>query len=143
MLLGCEAPTLSYLLYTYPYSITLEELQQNLPLLNYIGFPCHNIFFMFPGMSKYESTSYQCTLFDIQCCQSEIRKLVYCFMCRLDSSVNYIILDILVGLPISTSLRFLSRTRRPNTGAVCYTLIVDTRRVPVQRAVERNEIPYP
>ena len=42
-------------------------------------------------MSKYESTSYLCTLFDIQCCQSVIRKLVYGFMCRLDSSVNYII----------------------------------------------------
>ena len=26
--------------------------------------------------------------FDIQCCQSVIRKLVYGFMCRLDSSVN-------------------------------------------------------
>ena len=46
---------------------------------------------MFLGMSKYESTSYLCTLFDIQCCQSVIRKLVYGFMCRLDSSVNYII----------------------------------------------------
>ena len=43
------------------------------------------------GMSKYESTSYLCTLFDIQCCQSVIRKLVYGFMCRLDSYVNYII----------------------------------------------------
>ena len=37
----------------------------------------HNIFKMFLGMSKYESTSYLCTLFDIQCCQSVIRKLVY------------------------------------------------------------------
>ena len=46
---------------------------------------------MFLGMSKYESTSYLCTLFDIQCCQSVIRKLVYGFMCRLDSYVNYII----------------------------------------------------
>ena len=45
-------------------------------------------------MSKYESTSYQCTLFDIQCCQSVIWKLVYCFICRLGSSVNYITLDI-------------------------------------------------
>ena len=43
---------------------------------------------MFLGMSKYESTSYLCTLFYIQCCQSVIRKLVYGFMCRLDSSVN-------------------------------------------------------
>ena len=48
----------------------------------------HNFFLMFLGMSKYESTSYLCTLFDIQCCQSVIRKLVYGFMCRLDSSVK-------------------------------------------------------
>ena len=40
----------------------------------------HNILKMFLGMSKYESTSYLCTLFDIQCCQSVIR-----FMCRFDS----------------------------------------------------------
>ncbi len=44
--------------------------------------------------------SYLCTLFDIQCCQSVIRKLVYGCMCRLDSSVNYIIQSIL-----ATSLR--------------------------------------
>ena len=58
-------------------------------------------------MSKYESTSYLCTLFDIQCCQSVIRKLVYGFMCRLDSSVNYIIQGIL-----ATSLRYTSRIRK-------------------------------
>ena len=39
-------------------------------------------------MSKYECTSYICTLFDMRCCQSVIRKLVYGFMCRLDSSIN-------------------------------------------------------
>ena len=44
------------------------------------------------------------TMFDIQCGQSVIMKLVYGFMCRLDNSVNYIIKDIL-----ATSLRFLSR----------------------------------
>ena len=67
----------------------------------------HNIFKMFLGMSKYESTSYLCTLFDIQCCQSVIRKLVYGFMCRLDSSVNCIIKGIL-----ATSLRYTSRIRK-------------------------------
>ena len=70
-------------------------------------------------MSKYESTSYLCTLFDIQCCQSVIRKLVYGFMCRLDSSVNYIIQGIL-----ATSLRYTSRIRI-NTGEVYFILIVD------------------
>ena len=58
-------------------------------------------------MSKYESTSYLCTLFDIQCCQSVIRKLVYGFMCRLDSSVNCIIKGIL-----ATSLRYTTRIRK-------------------------------
>ena len=58
-------------------------------------------------MSKYDSTSYLCTLFDIQCCQSVIRKLVYGFMCRLDSSVNCIIKGIL-----ATSLRYTSRIRK-------------------------------
>ena len=67
----------------------------------------HNIFLMFLGMSKYESTSYQCVLFDTQCGQSVIRKLVYGFMCRLDSSVDYIVKDIL-----ATSLRYTSRIRK-------------------------------
>ena len=55
----------------------------------------HDIFRMFLGMSKYESTSYLCTLFDIQCCQSVIRKLVYGLIYSLDSYVNDIIKDIL------------------------------------------------
>ena len=44
---------------------------------------------------------------DIQCCQSVIRKLVYGFMCRLDSSVNCILKGIL-----ATSLRYTSRIRK-------------------------------
>ena len=75
---------------------------------------------MFLGMSKYESTSYLCTLFDIQCCQSVIRKLVYGFMCRLDSSVNCIIKGIL-----ATSLRYTSRIRKHWCSRVYYILIVD------------------
>ena len=62
---------------------------------------------MFLVMSKYESTRYLCTVFDIQCCQSVIRKLVYGFMCRIASSVNYIIQGIL-----ATSLRYISRIRK-------------------------------
>ena len=80
----------------------------------------HNIFKMFLGMSKYESTSYLCTLFDIQCCQSVIRKLVYGFyMCRLDSSVNCIIKGIL-ALPVCGI-----HPGYANTGVVYYILIVD------------------
>ena len=81
----------------------------------------HNILKMILGMSKYESTSYLCTLFDIQCCQSVIRKLVYGFMCRLDSSVNYIIQGIL-----ATSLRYTSRIRKHWCSLLyIYILIVD------------------
>ena len=64
-------------------------------------------------MSKYESTSYLCTLFDIRCCQSVIRKLVYVFMCRLDSSVNCII----KGCGVHPG--------HVSTGVVYYILIVD------------------
>ena len=46
-------------------------------------------------------------IIDIQCCQSVIRKLVYGFVCRLDSSVNYIIKNIL-----ATSLWSISRIRK-------------------------------
>ena len=74
---------------------------------------------MFLGMSKYESTSYLCTLFDIQCCQSVIRKLVYGFMCRLVSSVNCIIKGIL-----ATSLRYTSMIRK-HWCSLYYILIVD------------------
>ena len=60
-----------------------ENYSIDLPLLTYICL-------MFLGMSKYESPSYMCTLLDIQCGQSVNRQLVYSFMCRLDSSVDYI-----------------------------------------------------
>ena len=69
-------------------------------------------------MSKYESTNYLCTLFDIQYCQSVIRKLVYGFMCRLDSSVNYIIQG--NQLPVCGI-----HPGYVNTGVVYYILIVD------------------
>ena len=62
----------------------------------YVHYELVYIFKMFLGMSKYESTSYLCTLFDITCCQSVIRKLVYGFMFRLDNSVKCIIKGILV-----------------------------------------------
>ena len=75
--------------------------------LNRLHIAYHNIFKLFIGMSKYESTSLLCTLFDVQCCQSVIRNMVYRFMCRLDSSVNCILNDIL-----TSSLRFSSRIRK-------------------------------
>ena len=81
----------------------------------------HNILKMFLGMSKFkESTSYLCTLFDIQCCQSVIRILVYEFMCRHDSSVKYIIKGIL-----ATSLQYTSRIRKHWCSLLEKLLIVD------------------
>ena len=88
----CSPMCTAQLWWNYKTS-TITELQ--------IAYHNNIIFLMFLGMSKYESPSYLCTHFDIQCCQSVIRKLVYGFMCRLDSSVNYIIKDIL-----ATSLRY-------------------------------------
>ena len=108
MFLGCETHTLSYLLFTY-----VGPIQHNSggitkkSTITKLQIVYHNILLMFLGMSKYESTSYLCTLFDIQCCQSVIRKLVYGFMCSLDSFVNCIIKGIL-----ATSLRNISRIRK-------------------------------
>ena len=75
--------------------------------LNRLHIEYHNILKLFIGTSKYESTSVLCTLFDVQCCQSVIRNMVYRFMCRLDSSVNCILNDIL-----TSSLRFTSRIHK-------------------------------
>ena len=102
--LGCETRTVSWLWFTYVYNfggITKKST------INKLQIAYHNIFLMFLGMSKYESTSYLCPLFDVQSCRSVIRNFIYGFICRLDSSVNYIIKDIL-----ATSLRFLSRIRK-------------------------------
>ena len=70
----------------------------------------HNICLNVSWHAKYESTSYLCPRFDIQCCQSVIRKLVYRFMCRLASSVNYNIKYI--GGQLATSLRYTSSIRQ-------------------------------
>ena len=77
----------------------------SIPLQNYklLIITFKKCFLACPNM---KALVYLCTLFDIQCCQSVIRKLVYGFMCRLDSSVNCIIKGIL-----ATSLRYTSRIR--------------------------------
>ena len=49
-------------------------------ILNILHVAYHNILKLFIGTSKYESTSLLCTLFDVQCCQSVIRNMVYRFM---------------------------------------------------------------
>ena len=80
--------------------------KKNLPLLNYklliiTFFKC---FLACPNMKALVTYAH---FFDIQCCQSLIKKLIYGFMCRLDSSVNCIIKGIL-----PTSLRYTSRIRK-------------------------------
>ena len=61
---------------------------------------------MFLGLSKFESTSMLCNYVNVQCCQSVIRSLVYCFLLRLDSSDNVLVQSIL-----RSSLNFVSRIR--------------------------------
>ena len=85
----------------------------------------HNMFNMFLGMSKYESTIYLCTVFDMQCCQSVIRKLVDGFMCRLDSYV-------IVNDTQATGLRFSSRIRNPSDAKLASLSI--SRKLPVSIA---------
>ena len=45
-------------------------------------------------MSKYESTSVLCTVYNVLCCQAVIRNLVYRFMCRLQASNNSLVMSI-------------------------------------------------
>ena len=97
-----DAYTVPYILFTNVFCSAMVELQKS--TINRLHIAYHNIFLLFLGLSKYESTIFLCTLFDVQCSQSVIRNLVYRFICRLDSSTNYIIRDILV-----TSLRFSTR----------------------------------
>jgi len=66
----------------------------------------HNILKMFLGLSKFESTIVLCIYVNVQCCQSVIRSLVYCFLLRLDSSDNVLVQSIL-----RSSLNFVSRIR--------------------------------
>jgi len=89
--------------------------------LNRLHIACHNIFKLFIDMSKYENTSLLCTLFDVQCCQSVIRNMVYRFMCRLHSFVKYILNDIL-----TSSLRFTSRIRKTLEQAFIHEHLTET-----------------
>ena len=67
----------------------------------------HNVFKMSISMSKYESTSLLCTVFNVLCCQAVIRNLVYRFMCRLQASNNSLVMSIQ-----SSSLVYTSRIRK-------------------------------
>ena len=59
--------------------------------VNRLSTSYHNILKMFLGLSKYESTSMLCAFMNIQCFQSLIRKSVFKFMQRLNTSNNTIL----------------------------------------------------
>ena len=67
----------------------------------------HNTFKLLAGVSKYESTSMMCAVFNVQCCQAVIRNLVYKFMHRLEVSKNSIICAI-----ANSSLLYTSKLRK-------------------------------
>jgi exonuclease III len=67
----------------------------------------HNIFKLFLGFSKFESTSLLCTVFNTLNCASVIRHSIFSFMCRLEKSTNGIIRCLM-----STSLLWTSRIRK-------------------------------
>ena len=58
--------------------------------INRLKVTYHNLFKMFLGLPKYESTSLLCTALDVQCCQAVIRRLIYSFMVRLAATKNSI-----------------------------------------------------
>ena len=67
----------------------------------------HNIFKLFLGFSKFESTSLLCTVYNTLNCASVIRHSIFRFMCRLEKSNNAI-----VRCLMSTSLLWTSRIRK-------------------------------
>ena len=100
------------------YTAQLWWYYNNLPLgPTKLQIAYHNIYFNVFWHVQIWNTSYLCTVFVIQYCKPVTKQLVYGFMCRLDSSVNYIIKNIL-----ATSLRYTSRIY-VNTGVVYFILI--------------------
>ena len=67
----------------------------------------HNTFKLLAGVSKYESISMMCAVFNVQCCQAVIRNLVYKFMHRLEVSKNCVICAI-----DNSSLHYTSKLRK-------------------------------
>ena len=67
----------------------------------------HNVFKIIISMSKYDSTSLLCTVYNVLCCQAVIINIVYHFMCRLQASNNSIVMSIQ-----SSSLVYTSTIRK-------------------------------
>ena len=66
----------------------------------------HNGMKMLMSLSKFESTSLVCTVYNVQCCPAIIRNFIYKFICRVEDSVNCIL-----NALTQSALRFSSRIR--------------------------------
>ena len=64
----------------------------------------HNVCKLLLSISKYESTSLVCSVYDIQCCKAIIRRLTYKFICRLENSNNALLNGI-----TNSSMRYKSK----------------------------------
>jgi exonuclease III len=74
--------------------------------INKLYIAYHNIFKLMMGFCKYDSTSLLCTVFDVPSCSSVIRKFIYRFCIRLESSSNPLIVSFLAsGVYYQSSLR--------------------------------------
>lgn len=89
----CTSMYCPHLWYSYKQSV-LKSLQ-----LAY-----HNCLKTFISVSKYESTKMICSYLNIKTCSGVIRNYIYKFICRLETSTNYLIENIM-----SSSIPFLSR----------------------------------
>ena len=76
----------------------------------------HNVFKMSISMSKCESNSLLCTVYNVLCCQAVIGNLVYRFICRLQASNNSLVMYIQSSSLVCTS-RY--NPEAPETSIVC------------------------
>ena len=75
--------------------------------INRLKVTYHDLFKMFLGLPKYESTSLLCTALDVQCWQAVIQRLIYSFMVRLAATQNSIITAM-----YTTSMYYTPRIRK-------------------------------
>lgn len=75
--------------------------------INKLYIAYHNICKQFLQLSKFESTSLVCTVFNVQCCKAVIRNLTFRFMCRIENSTNPIMKSI-----VHSSICYSSKMRK-------------------------------
>ena len=78
----------------------------NKSTINKLNVTYHNVLKMFIGVPKFESSSLVCSIYNVQCCQSVRRNLIYNFMRRVSKCNNSVIVSL-----ISSSLYFTSEIR--------------------------------